>query len=56
MADLKSKLENIKDSKGNNLYDQLCNVFSKITLDNPKNAYDILEDYSHHIKLHNYDF
>lgn len=25
-------------------------------MDNPKHSYDLLEDYSHHIKLYNYDF
>jgi len=47
MTDLKSHLSNIKDTNGNNAYDHLANVFSKIMLDNPKNSYDIFEEYSH---------
>lgn len=49
MSYLETKLEKIKNNKGKDLYNHLCNVLSKVTLDNPKNAFDVLEDYSHQI-------
>eukprot|EP01016_Furgasonia_blochmanni_P049296 TRINITY_DN7467_c0_g1_i7.p1 TRINITY_DN7467_c0_g1~~TRINITY_DN7467_c0_g1_i7.p1 ORF type:complete len:482 (+),score=133.08 TRINITY_DN7467_c0_g1_i7:97-1542(+) len=38
------------------LNDHLTNVLGKILLDNPKNAYDILEEYSLYTKTQGYDF
>jgi len=57
MAELKQKLETIrkKGEEGENLYIHLSNIFSKILLNNPANAYDVFEDYSHQIKLQGYN-
>ena len=49
-------MEIITDQEGNNLYNHLSNVLTKLVLDEPKNAYDVLEDYSHHVKLCKYDY
>ncbi|EGR31624.1 radial spoke head protein, putative [Ichthyophthirius multifiliis] len=53
---LKQQLEQVVDNEGRNLYNHLSNVLTKLVLDEPKNAYDVLEDYSHHVKLCKYDF
>lgn len=39
-----------------NLYSHLSNIVSKFLLENPKDGYQILEDYSHNIKTDNYNF
>lgn len=53
---LKQKLENIKDKSGKNLNQHLTNILTKLLLDNPKNVYDVFEDYATQIKLFKYDF
>lgn len=39
-----------------NLYDHLSNVFAKILLDHPQNAYEAFEEISHDVKKHKYNF
>ena len=56
MTDLKDFLHSVKGSKDSNLYDHLSNIFTKILLENPKNAYDFFEDYSFDIKTNGYDY
>ena len=56
MADLKEFLCSVKGSKDQNLYDHLSNIFTKILLENPKNAYDFFEDYSFDIKSNGFDY
>jgi len=46
----------VKDKEGQNLLAHLSNVLTKVLLDDPKNAYDVFEDYSHSVKLTKYDF
>jgi Radial spokehead-like protein len=46
-----------KQRKGDaNLYDHLSNVFAKILLDHPQNAYESFEEISHEVKKHKYNF
>ncbi|KAM3137989.1 hypothetical protein pb186bvf_009884 [Paramecium bursaria] len=52
---LKEKLQQIKDGN-TNLYDHLTNVLTKILLDNPKNAFELFEDYSLQVKQSGYVF
>lgn len=55
-ADLKSTLSSLTSSKGEeNLYSHLSKIFSKILLENPKEAFDIFEDFSYDIKFQGYD-
>jgi radial spoke head protein 4A len=57
MTDVKHFLQDQKskdDTK--NLYDHLTNVLGKILLENPRNAYDVFENYSHEIKDTGYDY
>lgn len=56
MADLKEFLRSVKSPKNQNLYDHLSNIFTKILLESPKNAYDFFEDYSFDIKSNGFDF
>jgi hypothetical protein len=54
-ADLREKLSK-KDENGKDMYSHLENVVAKFLLDDPKNCYEILEDYSYNVKGENYDF
>ncbi len=56
MTDLKNFLHSVKGPQDNNLYDHLSNIFTKILLENPKNAYDLFEDFSFDIKTNGYDY
>ena len=56
MSDLKDFLNSVKNKKGQNLYDHLSTIFTKLLLENPKNAYDFFEDYSFEIKANGYDY
>lgn len=51
MGTLKEELAKVRDSEMNKLDDHLGNVFSRLLLENPKNAFEAFEDYSHAIKL-----
>ena len=56
MSDVKNFLLNQKQPNGEgNLYEHLTNIMGKILLDNPKNAFDAFEDYSHEVKLTKYN-
>ncbi|CAD8116456.1 unnamed protein product [Paramecium sonneborni] len=52
---LKEKLQEIKDTN-TNLYQHLNNVLTKILLDNPKNAFELFEDYSFQVKQSGFTF
>lgn len=57
MTDLKEFLQSVKSPKGSqNLYEHFSNIFTKILLEHPKNAYDFFEDYSFDIKSNGYDY
>jgi hypothetical protein len=55
-ADLKNHLKKIEGRKNENLYDHLNKVFTKLLLENPRNAYDAFEDYSYNVKFHGYKY
>lgn len=57
MADIKHFLQNQKGKDGDkNLYEHLTNILGKILLENPKNAFDVFENYSHEIKETGYKY
>ena len=52
MSEIKNFLANQKGQQGDqNLYDHLSNVLAKMLLENPTNAYDVLEEFSHDVKF-----
>ena len=51
MADIKHFLQSQKNKEGDqNLYEHITKILRKILLENPKNAYDVFENYSQEIK------
>lgn len=54
---LKQQLEAVKGREPqDNLLHHLSNVLTKLLLADPVNAYDLLEDYSHNVKVLKYDY
>lgn len=52
MSEIKNFLANQKGQQGEqNLHDHLSNVLAKMLLENPTNAYDVLEEFSHDVKF-----
>jgi len=47
MIDIKEELEQVRDSKGRNLYVHLQQVLTKLKMEDVLNAGDLFEDYSH---------
>ena len=55
MSEIKKLLEEIKDNNNKTLKDHLNNILSRILLENPKNAYEIFEEFSLDIKINGFD-
>jgi len=52
MSEIKNFLAGQKGQQGDqNLYDHVSNVLAKMLLENPDNAYDVLEEFSHDVKF-----
>lgn len=55
--EINSFLKQHKDKRtGQDLHEHLCNILGKILLDNPKNAFEAFEDYSHIVKQSGFSY
>jgi len=54
--DIEEKLKGIVDAQGNSLYEHILNTIGKLVQDHPKNAYEVFEEFSLHVKQTGYKY